>query len=146
MLYTESMTFKDFIFTKAGWAKADFFFKNEVELSPAQIRIVFHVVKGLAMVQIQDILCLAEKTVKFHLTNIRKKLNKYRIRNDMLPLHDRKRNLNVNLLLCLPFDEMFKEYSNPFSDKSPFYVYAHDNPEEIPKLKANNPLVSDAEI
>ena len=98
---------KDFLFSPKGleYLKAHL---GEKGLSRRETEVVILVLQGLTNKQVADKLCVAEKTVKFHLTNIYKRMKISRRSQIVwtLPLGD--------------FIEKFKDTDLPSADnKSP---------------------------
>jgi len=68
-----ALTEKDFLFSEEGMS----YLKSclyEQGLSRRETEVVVLVLQGLTNKQVADKLCVAEKTVKFHLTNIYKRM------------------------------------------------------------------------
>ena len=66
---------KDFIFSSNEAVKLiKAYLQQEQGLSKRESEVVILVVQGLTNKQVADQLCVAEKTVKFHLTNVYKRM------------------------------------------------------------------------
>ncbi|MGI9549438.1 MAG: helix-turn-helix domain-containing protein [Bdellovibrionales bacterium] len=93
--------FSDFSEEKKTFLRDHFYSKN---LSKCEVEVVILVLQGHTNSKVASELCVAEKTVKFHLTNVYKKLNISR-RTEIvwtLPLAD-----------FIKIEEVKKEASNP---------------------------------
>ncbi len=65
---------KDFLFSSPVVVKQMKTYLQERGLSKRESEVVILVVQGLTNKQVADQLCVAEKTVKFHLTNVYKRM------------------------------------------------------------------------
>ena len=65
---------KDFLFSSPTVVKHIKSYLQERGLSKRESEVVILVVQGLTNKQVADQLCVAEKTVKFHLTNVYKRM------------------------------------------------------------------------
>ena len=65
---------KDFLFSSPVVIKQMKTYLQERGLSKRESEVVILVVQGLTNKQVADRLCVAEKTVKFHLTNVYKRM------------------------------------------------------------------------
>ena len=65
---------KDFLFSSPTVVKQMKTYLQERGLSKRESEVVILVVQGLTNKQVADRLCVAEKTVKFHLTNVYKRM------------------------------------------------------------------------
>ena len=65
---------KDFLFSSPIVVKNMKTYLQERGLSKRESEVVILVVQGLTNKQVADRLCVAEKTVKFHLTNVYKRM------------------------------------------------------------------------
>ena len=65
---------KDFLFSSPIVVKQMKTYLQERGLSKRESEVVILVVQGLTNKQVADRLCVAEKTVKFHLTNVYKRM------------------------------------------------------------------------
>ena len=113
---------KDFLFSEEGIKYLKTYLADQ-GLSRRETEVVVLVLQGLTNKQVADKLCVAEKTVKFHLTNIYKRMKISRRSQIVwtLPLGD--------------FVEKFKERSSA------------SNPEHTPEDQANKAQgESDVEI
>ena len=110
-MFNVALTEKDFLFSEEGinYLKSCLY---EQGLSRRETEVVVLVLQGLTNKQVADKLCVAEKTVKFHLTNIYKRMKISRRSQIVwtLPLGD--------------FVEKFREKSR----STPRYQAASENP------------------
>ena len=97
---------KDFLFSEEGVNYLKVYLSNQ-GLSRRETEVVVLVLQGLTNKQVADKLCVAEKTIKFHLTNIYKRMKISRRSQIVwtLPLSD--------------FVEKFKDKSSPAFDSKP---------------------------
>ena len=65
---------KDFVFSSPTVVKQMKTYLQERGLSKRESEVVILVIQGLTNKQVADQLCVAEKTVKFHLTNVYKRM------------------------------------------------------------------------
>ena len=65
---------KDFLFSSPIVVKQMKTYLQERGLSKRESEVVILVIQGLTNKQVADQLCVAEKTVKFHLTNVYKRM------------------------------------------------------------------------
>ena len=65
---------RDFLFSSPVVVKQIRTYLQERGLSKRESEVVIFVVQGLTNKQVADQLCVAEKTVKFHLTNVYKRM------------------------------------------------------------------------
>ena len=68
-----SMDKRDFLFSEQGVKYLKAYLSNK-GLSRRETEVVVLVLQGLTNKQVADKLCVAEKTIKFHLTNIYKRM------------------------------------------------------------------------
>ena len=66
---------KDFLFSSSEGINCIKNYLQQRGLSRRESEVVVLVVQGLTNKQVADKLCVAEKTVKFHLTNVYKRMN-----------------------------------------------------------------------
>jgi len=66
---------KDFLFSSSEGISCIKSHLRQKGLSKRESEVVILVVQGLTNRQVADKLCVAEKTVKFHLTNVYKRMN-----------------------------------------------------------------------
>ena len=66
---------KDFLFSSSEGISCIKNYLQQRGLSKRESEVVILVVQGLTNKQVADKLCVAEKTVKFHLTNVYKRMN-----------------------------------------------------------------------
>ena len=66
---------KDFLFSSSEGISCIKSYLQQKGLSKRESEVVILVVQGLTNKQVADKLCVAEKTVKFHLTNVYKRMN-----------------------------------------------------------------------
>ena len=107
---------KDFLFSEDGiqYLKT---YLSEQGLSKRETEVVVLVLQGLTNKQVADKLCVAEKTVKFHLTNIYKRMNISR---------------RSQIVWTLPLGDFVEK----FKDKS----IATSSVSEAPPSEANNEI------
>ena len=93
---------KDFLFSSSEGISCIKNYLQQKGLSKRESEVVILVVQGLTNKQVADQLCVAEKTVKFHLTNVYKRMNISR---------------RSEIIWSLPLTEFMDKAKNKYEDK-----------------------------
>ena len=93
---------KDFLFSSSEGISCIKSYLQQKGLSKRESEVVILVVQGLTNKQVADQLCVAEKTVKFHLTNVYKRMNISR---------------RSEIIWSLPLTEFMDKAKNKYEDK-----------------------------
>ena len=87
-----------------------FFLRNTLLYSNAEVKVVKGLLRGMSNGEIKDELFVAVKTIKYHLTSCREKLNHYLKKRKRRPILFKRRNFTINLFYALPLEELIEGY------------------------------------